>query len=497
MNEKTRILILTANPWGMKKPLSLDEEHQRIKDLLESSPLEDNFEIHYYSALRSERLQQKVLKFNPHIIHFSGHGKEKGGLLFADPTGEKSHEVSKAALAQLLSLCKDLKAVFLNACYSANQAEELVAQVPFLVGMNAAIDDGAAICFSEGFYTAIFSQKNNLDIEQAYQAGLNQMKIEKISEEEQEKPVLKKRKLPFVPSCQSDVFICFADADTQWKDEFFGYFEKKLKFGLYPDGIPVICSTTDLKGIESSAMILLLTSDNFLQQHNCHLANFQALAKNKIIYSIEIEKYKIPNELKGLSRHKFWGTDEFDEIIALEGDSYRVKFDEVADLVVKSLRKLRSQHESQQRVVQEMTIKKDASLSLPDIVFINSAPEDSEITDEIKYLLKQQGVKRIMLPLSHTDNPLPSTIRRDREANIVTCDAVLVVCKHTEIAWAREQIRACMRLEHKRDAPFKVIALHRTERHSDLNIDWDIIQTYVCPPQNIASYVPRFVEALK
>lgn len=495
MSKKTRILILAANPWDTK-PLSLDEEYQRIQDLLESSPLEDEFEVHYYPALRSERLQQRVLKVNPHIIHFSGHGEESG-LLFADPTGEKSHEVSKTALAQLLGLCKDLKAVFLNACYSANQAEEMVAQVPFLVGMNAAIDDRAAIFFSEGFYTAIFSPKNNLDIEQAYQAGLNRMKIEGISEKEQKKPVLKKRILPFVPSCESDVLVCFADADKQWKDEFIGYFEKKLKQGLYPEGSPVICSITDLKDIPSSAIVLLLTSDNFLQQHNSRLTDFQALAKNQPIYSIEITKYDTPDKLKIFLRHKFWDRDEWDNIISLEDDSYRDKADQVADLVVKKLRALRSQHESQQRVAQEIIIKKKESSSLPDIIFINSAPEDSELTDEIKLLLKQQGINCILLPIPSTDNPSPKAIRVDMKHKISKCDAVLVVCENTTPHWASKQVIDCMRLQGKRSKPFKVIALHRSERHHDLGIDWELMKTYVCPPQNIASYVPQFVEALK
>lgn len=495
MSEKTKILILAANPWDTKR-LSLDEEHQRIQDVWESSPLEDAFEVHYYPALRGEKLQQRILKIKPHIIHFSGHGEENG-LLFADPTGDKTHEVSKAALAQLLGICKDLKAVFLNACYSANQSDDMVAQVPFLVGMNAAINDMAAIRFSEGFYTAIFNQ-TTLDIEQAYQAGLNQMELTKIPEKEQKKPVLKKRILPFVPSCQSDVFICFADADKKWKEDFVETLQKKLKQGLYPEGSPIICSSADLNNIESSAMILLLTSGNFLQNHTPRLANFQALAKKQPIYLIEIESYTIPIELKGLSRHKFWVDDEQDGLVALKGDAYIEKSDQVADLMVKKLRELRSKHESQQRVEKEIRIEDFSSHSIiPASVFINSAPEDLKLTEQIKSLLKQQGVSCILLPMPRTGNPSPSEIREDMESKITGCDAMLVVCENTTPIWASKQIMDCLRLQRKRDMPFKIIALHRSERHRDLGIEWDVMKTYICPPQNIASYVPQFVGELK
>jgi len=149
-----RILILAANPWSTNR-LDLGEEYQRIQDLWERSNLQERFELRHYPALRGEALQEKVLKFKPHIIHFSGHG-EADSLIFTDLTGDKAHEVSKSALAELFKLCTpDLKAVFLNACYSANQAKEIVEQVDCVIGMNAAIDDLAAISFSQGFYTSM------------------------------------------------------------------------------------------------------------------------------------------------------------------------------------------------------------------------------------------------------------------------------------------------------------------------------------------------------
>lgn len=495
MSKKTRILILAANPWSTKR-LSLDEECQRIQDLLERSALKDEFDVHYSTALRGEKLQERILKFKPHIIHFSGHGEEDG-LLFADATGDKAHEVSKAALAQLFRICNpNLKVVFLNACYSANQADEIMAQVPFLVGMNAAINDEAAIYFSEGFYTAIFTQ-TCLDVEQAYQAGLNQMNIMNITEKEQKKPILKKRITPFISSCIADIFVFFADADKDWANNFIDYLQKRLRQELYPDGSPVICFRANLDNIESSALVLLITSNAFLQLQELNRERFRTLAQQKPIYLIETESHKVPEALRGLSRYRFWSDDEDAGIVSLQGNAYIEKADQVAVILAKKLRNLRSKHESQQRVEEEIRVENATPQSIPSSVFINSAPEDLKLTEQIKFQLKQQGVSCILLPMPHTSSLSPSTIREDVESKITGCDAVLVVCKNTTPTWASKQILDCLRLRHKRDVPFKIVALHQSDSHHDLGIEWDLMQTYICPPQSIASYIPEFVKVLK
>lgn len=132
--EKTKILILAANPWETDR-LDLGEEYQRIQDLWENSNLQEKFDLRYYPALRGVALQEKVFKFKSNLIHFSGHG-EADSIMLSDLAGDKIHEVSKIALAELFRLCApDLKAVFLNACYSAEQADEMAEQVDYVIGM--------------------------------------------------------------------------------------------------------------------------------------------------------------------------------------------------------------------------------------------------------------------------------------------------------------------------------------------------------------------------
>ena len=89
--------------------------------------------------------------------------------------------VSGAALANLFGLFRDrVVCVVLNACYSAQQAQEIVKHIPYVVGMNRAIGDIAARKFSQGFYRAIW---DNRSIEEAFTSGKNAIELDGIPEE--------------------------------------------------------------------------------------------------------------------------------------------------------------------------------------------------------------------------------------------------------------------------------------------------------------------------
>jgi hypothetical protein len=60
--------------------------------------------------------------------------------------------------------------VVLNACYSEVQAEAIAQHIPFVIGMNDAIGDIAAVKFSVGFYDALGA---GWSYPEAYQLGCN------------------------------------------------------------------------------------------------------------------------------------------------------------------------------------------------------------------------------------------------------------------------------------------------------------------------------------
>ena len=153
-NMKKKILILSANPKNTDK-LRLDEEVREIQSGLERAKSRDKFEIITRWAVRPDDLRRALLDYEPEIVHFSGHGGGAEGLALENNSGQVQL-VSTEALARLFKLFQGkTECVLLNACYSEAQALAIHQHVNFVVGMNKAIGDLAAIEFAVGFYDAL------------------------------------------------------------------------------------------------------------------------------------------------------------------------------------------------------------------------------------------------------------------------------------------------------------------------------------------------------
>jgi TIR domain/CHAT domain len=166
MSSKT-ILLLAANPKGTT-PLRLDQEVRDITEGLQRSRHRDHFTLKQNWAVRPRDIQRAMLENNPQIVHFSGHGEGEEGLIFEDESGQPKI-VSGEALASLFGLfAEQLECVVLNGCYSVAQAEAIAQQIPFVIGMNQAISDRAAIEFAVGFYDALGAGR---EVEFAFKMG--------------------------------------------------------------------------------------------------------------------------------------------------------------------------------------------------------------------------------------------------------------------------------------------------------------------------------------
>ena len=96
-----------------------------------------------------------LLRHQPHIVHFSGHGSSLGEIFLEDDAG-LSQPVSPRALSTTFGLLKDnIRCVVLNACFSRIQAEAIAQHIECVVGMSQAIGDRAAISFAAAFYQAV------------------------------------------------------------------------------------------------------------------------------------------------------------------------------------------------------------------------------------------------------------------------------------------------------------------------------------------------------
>lgn len=157
MEKPISILFVAASPLEMPEVQSAAEFRQ-IQELLRRSGLtEERVKLLPPELATSpSQLAEALLRTDPDIIHFSGHGDKAGPLVLQDPTSRKSVEVPIETLEVLFRERRGrVRCVVLNACWSEKQAKVLAQHVPCVVGMTRAIPDDAALQFSEGFYRAL------------------------------------------------------------------------------------------------------------------------------------------------------------------------------------------------------------------------------------------------------------------------------------------------------------------------------------------------------
>lgn len=172
-----KILIVASNPQGTSR-LRLDEEVREIDEGLQRSQFRDRFDIESRWAPRPRDLHRALLDIRPQIVHFCGHGEGDAGLVLENEAGQPQF-VSTEALSGLFRLFADsVECVLLNACYSEKQADAIVQHINYVIGMNQAVQDTAAINFAVGFYDGLGS---GLSIKQAFEIGRNAIQADSSS----------------------------------------------------------------------------------------------------------------------------------------------------------------------------------------------------------------------------------------------------------------------------------------------------------------------------
>ena len=171
---KIKVLLLAANPVDAET-LRIGTAVRNIFDEIDSSELREMFEVVPHLAMRPSDLQRFLLKYQPDIVHFSGHGTSDGEIVFEDETGN-SKPIDKGALVTVFRLLKNnIRLIFLNTCFSKSQAKAIGDVIDYTIGIEKEVSDRAAIVFGAAFYralaykcsvqTAFDSAKAELDLE--------------------------------------------------------------------------------------------------------------------------------------------------------------------------------------------------------------------------------------------------------------------------------------------------------------------------------------------
>ncbi|MDF5706656.1 MAG: TIR domain-containing protein [Nostoc sp. S4] len=291
MENKTplkKILILAANPRNTP-PLRLEEELRDIEEGLRRAQKRDQFSLEQKLAVRPRDIQRSLLDIKPQIIHFSGHGKGEEGLVFEDEIGQ-SKLVSGFALAGLFKLfTNQIECVMLNGCYSEEQAKAIAQHINYVIGMNQAIGDRAAIEFAVGFYDALGTGES---IEFAYNLGCAAIQLAGI--EEHLTPMLLKKpqiadtvtqknstvetKPEPMPSTENraiEVFFSYAHEDENLRNELAKHLKLLERQGVIKGWYDRDITAGDEwkseieKQLNSAQIILLLISSDFLASDFC------------------------------------------------------------------------------------------------------------------------------------------------------------------------------------------------------------------------------------
>lgn len=176
--DTVKILFLAADPSDAAR-LRLGQELRDIRTKLQLSKQRDKFSLESRESVRPGDISQAIFDVDPQIIHFSGHGTSTGELCLEDIQG-RAKPINSDALANLFKLMVgQVNCVILNACYSETQAKTIAKHIPFVIGMNQAIGDEAAIAFSVGFYKALGAGRS---VKEAYEFACVEIQLEGIPE---------------------------------------------------------------------------------------------------------------------------------------------------------------------------------------------------------------------------------------------------------------------------------------------------------------------------
>jgi hypothetical protein len=188
MRDRLKVLFLAADPFRTGARLELGEEMRAIDEAIQRGSARDSVELVSHFATRTRDLQYALLRHEPHVVHFAGHGAEQGAIYLGDENG-KPRAVGKEALGRLFGILDgEVRTVVLNGCHTLPVADELRQVVDFAIGTKRRISDGAAIGFAAAFYTALAFGRG---VRQAFDLAVNQLQVD--GSPEADIPVLRVR----------------------------------------------------------------------------------------------------------------------------------------------------------------------------------------------------------------------------------------------------------------------------------------------------------------
>lgn len=180
MKAHLRVAFLATNP-DLGAPLRTDLEARNVLRAVKKSDNRDLVDIRHLPAASVTDLLEALNEFKPNVVHFSGHGGQ-GALLFDDASSDAGNgvEIDFPLVLEIISATQTPpKLLVFNACDSLDGADVFLQKSPVVIGMASSIGDGAAIMFSEQFYSALAGGQS---VEHALAQGKIVLKAARLSD---------------------------------------------------------------------------------------------------------------------------------------------------------------------------------------------------------------------------------------------------------------------------------------------------------------------------
>ncbi|MCP4697623.1 MAG: CHAT domain-containing protein [Gammaproteobacteria bacterium] len=480
------ILLVTANPLDTTR-LRVDEEIREIQTGLKLSQQPGGILLHSQLAARPVDIRRAMLAHKPAIVHFSGHGEGDAGLVFEDSAGNAA-PVSAEALARFFELfAVHVQCVVLNACYSEVQADAIAEHINYVVGMNQAIDDRAAIEFAVAFYDALGAGES---IEFAYQLACNAIQFAGISE--QHTPVLKKRRQKPVVTAQAyetfddfTVFLAEVSDDLQGRRQEIKSYLEQHNVRVLPQDMYYFPAVEPLQeaiqtDLRQATLFVQLLSIATPQRP-------PGMSTPQLQYKLAVADPRLPILQ--------WRDPD------LIPDPVQCPLSALPTVMAAELGEFK--HYIKNRLVTLADEKRRAAEKPPPLessdqfVFINAAPEDEALADKIEIFLQEKGVFS-SLPIPGDELPAMEKLQ-DLQDNLVDSDTVIVVYHNASVRWVREQLRWCRKVLGKRKRPYKLIALCQDLPPGQKKIGMTLpnLHIFYCPDPQAATCLPKLIKALQ
>lgn len=157
---KRTILFAAANPVDRDK-LATKKEFKKVKKLGKIFDESSLFSFKFIDKLCVDKLVNKVQIHDPNILHLANHGTKNGDMVVEDKESRKAKEICYKAFGNFFEYSQgNLDLVFLNSCYSVEQAVGVSKYIPHVVAMSTRVPDDFAIRFASDFYTMLFKKKD-------------------------------------------------------------------------------------------------------------------------------------------------------------------------------------------------------------------------------------------------------------------------------------------------------------------------------------------------